>query len=159
MDRQTARWSGDPFLVRWGRYRVPWYSAREWLVVPNNQLLERGLAEDTEVVGENLPQFHFVPHIWHMNWRAAPMLILMCGIDVCRTIPWIATSGSTGETQGSVFWVRSRTWVWASRCWREYGVLIRISTTARILTCTPSRCPTNYWGSHRRVTFCIPCGQ
>jgi hypothetical protein len=33
--------------------------------------MERELAEDTEVLAENLPQYHFVKHNFHIDWPQA----------------------------------------------------------------------------------------
>jgi hypothetical protein len=32
------------------------------------QLVEWELAEKTEVLGENLPQWHFIDYIFHITW-------------------------------------------------------------------------------------------
>jgi hypothetical protein len=48
-----------------------WYIGHYWPIVPapdDRWWMERELAEETEVLGENLPQGHYVRHKSHMTW-------------------------------------------------------------------------------------------
>jgi hypothetical protein len=52
-----------------GWYHSPRHLNCKWPIVPSKQLLlEWELAVDTEVLGENTPQFHSVHHNSRMSW-------------------------------------------------------------------------------------------
>jgi hypothetical protein len=57
------------FLLLWGRVRLSLFatSATDWPIVPTERLVEWELASETEVLGGNLTQCHFVHNKSHMT--------------------------------------------------------------------------------------------
>jgi hypothetical protein len=61
----------------WGETESTWYVGLQlaycttpewWMMINMEQSVEWGLAGETEVLGENMPQCHFVNHKSHMTW-------------------------------------------------------------------------------------------